>query len=253
MSVRKQSVADHARGACEAASREDPGLLPYGDTSALLEHENPGAACSVSCYTQAMARITRGLTFPDGTLCRVRGRSEESLSFCIQVRQCFLKSNLNHTVFFFQGICQEFSCDSEATFALNPDVCRSREKERPTQEVTAAPEAGAEVTRSGPGWSAWRPVSACSFTCLVPARGLQMMARTCRARVCEGVDSTLGLCEDRTTSCSKLITPFQFASQTCENFGISKLSGIGMQLTSTALDPDRACRVACQDRDYSYR
>ena len=99
MSVRKQSVADHARGACEAASREDPGLLPYGDTSALLEHENPGAACSVSCYTQAMARVTRGLTFPDGTLCRVRGRSEESLSFCIQVRQCFLKCHTNHTVF----------------------------------------------------------------------------------------------------------------------------------------------------------
>ena len=89
MSVRKQSVADHARGACEAASREDPGLLPYGDTSAMLEHENPGAACAVSCYTAAMARVTRGLTFPDGTLCLVKGRSDQSLSFCIQVRQDF--------------------------------------------------------------------------------------------------------------------------------------------------------------------
>ena len=29
--------------------------------------------------------------------------------------------------------------------------------------------------------------------------------------------------------------------------------GIGMQLTSTAVDPDRACKVACQDRDFSYR
>ena len=85
MSVRKQSVADHARSTCEAASREDSSLLPYGDTSALLEHDNPGAACSVSCYSQAMARVSRGLTFPDGTLCRVKGRAEESLSFCIQV------------------------------------------------------------------------------------------------------------------------------------------------------------------------
>ena len=42
------------------------------------------------------------------------------------------------------------------------------------------------------GWSSWQPVSKCSFTCLVPARGLQMMTRTCEARVCEGVDSTLG-------------------------------------------------------------
>ena len=44
----------------------------------------------------------------------------------------------------------------------------------------------------------------------------------------------LGLCEDTSSSCRKLITPFQFASQTCENFRISKLSGIGMQLTSTS-------------------
>ena len=44
----------------------------------------------------------------------------------------------------------------------------------------------------------------------------------------------LGLCEDASSSCRKLITPFQFASQTCENFRISKLSGIGMQLTSTS-------------------
>ena len=98
------------------------------------------------------------------------------------------------------------------------------------------------------------------------------MSRVCEARVCEGVDSTLGLCEDAASSCRKLVTPFQFASQTCENFRISKLSGIktsdwltlcpysaligpgiGMQLTSTSVDPDRACKVACQDRDFSYR
>ena len=106
---------------------------------------------------------------------------------------------------------------------------------------------------SSPGWTTWQPVSKCSFSCLVPARGLQMMTRTCLAAVCEGIDSTIGLCEDRTTSCSKLITPFQFASQTCDNFKISKLSGIGMQLSSTKADPDRACKVACQDRDFSYR
>ena len=34
---------------------------------------------------------------------------------------------------------------------------------------------------------------------------------------------------------------------------LGKLSGIGMQLTSTTGDPDRACRVACQDTAISYR
>jgi len=80
-----------------------------------------------------------------------------------------------------------------------------------------------------------------------------MMNRRCTASVCEGIDSTLGLCEDTASGCRKLITPFQYASQTCENFRISKLSGIGMQLTNTAIDPDRACQVACQDREISYR
>ena len=103
MSVRKQSVADHARVTCEAASREDPGLLPYGDTSGLLEAENPGAACSVSCYTQAMARVTRGLAFPDGTLCRVKGRPEESLSFCVQVGKFYVVSSIIQNNFLMTG------------------------------------------------------------------------------------------------------------------------------------------------------
>ena len=30
-----------------------------------------------------------------------------------------------------------------------------------------------------PGWTKWRPGSKCSFSCLVPARGLQMVTRRC--------------------------------------------------------------------------
>ena len=142
-------------------------------------------------------------------------------------------------------MCQEFSCSSDATYSLHRELCDDISSQHEDIQVT--------TTKASPGWSPWKPISKCSFTCLVPARGLQMLTRTCEARVCEGVDSTLGICEDTSSSCRKLITPFQFASQTCENFRISKLSGIGMQLTSTSQDPDRACKVACQDRDYSYR
>ena len=86
-----------------------------------------------------------------------------------------------------------------------------------------------------------------------PRNWFNLMLVRCTSRVCEGIDSTLGLCEDTSSGCQQLITPFQFASQTCENFRISKLSGIGMQLTNTATDPDRSCQVACQDRKISYR
>ena len=147
-------------------------------------------------------------------------------------------------------MCQEFSCDDAATYQLDSDLCKEKSALLHDQGVVAL---DTDQQDDNDGWTPWTPVSKCSFSCLVPARGLQMMTRVCKARVCEGVDSTLGLCDDKATSCRKLITPFQFASQTCDNFRIGKLSGIGMQLTSTTLDPDRACKVACQDRDYSYR
>ena len=162
------------------------------------------------------------------------GQPESQQSFCIE------------------GVCQEFSCDPAGTYQLHPDSCSERNQEL-VRPPGSPPHTPPSSSSSSSGWTAWQAVSKCSFSCLVPARGLQMMTRSCLARVCEGIDSTIGLCQDRTTSCAKLITPFQFASQTCDNFKISKLSGIGMQLSSTTADPDRACKVACQDRDFSYR
>ena len=34
-----------------------------------------------------------------------------------------------------------------------------------------------QVMSNFPGWTKWRPGSKCSFSCLVPARGLQMVTR----------------------------------------------------------------------------
>ena len=229
----KQSVADHSRKSCQSASRHDSSLLPYGDVASLLEGSNSVQACSVSCYTVDNVKVTRGWTFPDGTVCKVFGQTQSQKSFCIE------------------GVCQEFSCRPGATYRLHPDICSEKENQL-SQDISEVSSPGKQSSASS-GWTAWKAVSGCSFSCLVPARGLQMMTRSCVARVCEGIDSTIGLCQDRTTSCNKLITPFQFSSQTCDNFKISKLSGIGMQLSSTTADPDRACKVACQDREFSYR
>ena len=85
MTVRKQSVADHTRNSCEAASRQDTSVLPFGDVSTILEHDNPVQACSVSCFTNNNIKVSRGWTFPDGTVCKVSGRSSSQISFCIQV------------------------------------------------------------------------------------------------------------------------------------------------------------------------
>ena len=66
MAETKRSVADHSRQSCQAASRKDSQLLPYGDVSNLLEGSNTLQACSVSCYTLDNVKVTRGWTFPDG-------------------------------------------------------------------------------------------------------------------------------------------------------------------------------------------
>lgn len=228
MTVRKQSVADHSRQACQVASRHDHSLLPYGDISSILQHRDPAQACSISCFTLSNKKVRRGWSFPDGTVCKIDGDHSTKHSFCIH------------------GVCQHFSCNSDSTYYLHPDLCRSGANTHRDENLSLE-------SSKLKGWTKWQPSSKCTFSCLVPARGLQMMTRRCTASVCEGIDSTLGLCEDTASGCRKLITPFQYASQTCENFRISKLSGIGMQLTNTATDPDRACQVACQDREISYR
>ncbi|XP_023320697.1 A disintegrin and metalloproteinase with thrombospondin motifs 18 isoform X2 [Eurytemora carolleeae] len=261
MSVPRASVLDYSRELCTTASHSDADILPFGDMNAL-DNPDPDLACRISCFTIEKRLISKNWFFPDGTRCYIKGVEN---SFCIH------------------GVCEKFSCldpsqpspaypnhaplystnKPEQIHILDPSFCTLK-SEKPNLNYLNTDIESTRLTRltnfnggstpvSWSTWSAWRPDSKCVFSCLVPARGLQMMSRRCEYPPCTGLSSTISICEDISSDCSKLQTPFQFASQLCARFQLIKLSGIGMQLSSTDEDPDRGCRIACQDSSISYR
>ncbi|KAF0300550.1 A disintegrin and metalloproteinase with thrombospondin motifs adt-1 [Amphibalanus amphitrite] len=89
--------------------------------------------------------------------------------------------------------------------------------------------------------------------------GQSLFRRRCQQSPCRGLDKTVRHCEPQRdgTDCVSLRTPFEYATAVCQRYrkklSLSQLSGIGLQLSASADDPDRPCTVTCQDRDASLR
>ncbi|GLH06157.1 A disintegrin and metalloproteinase with thrombospondin motifs 18, partial [Gryllus bimaculatus] len=116
-----------------------------------------------------------------------------------------------------------------ATFGLAPESCEGRSKGRRRDADARAPEG-------------------CFAGCVAPGRGLRVVAPP-------GRRPTLRLCEPDHLECGRMRTPFEYASTICGGLRerVQRLSGLGMQLSAAAHDPDRPCRVACQDADLQRR
>lgn len=56
-------------------------------------------------------------------------------------------------------------------------------------------------------------------------------------------------------SCDKIETTQEFATNLCKKYQkkVRGLSGNGMQIAPSSIDPDRGCKVACQDEYLSHR
>lgn len=56
-------------------------------------------------------------------------------------------------------------------------------------------------------------------------------------------------------SCDKIETTQEFATNLCRKYQkkVRGLSGIGMQIAPSPIDPDRGCKVACQDEYLPHR
>ncbi|KAJ4448313.1 hypothetical protein ANN_10328 [Periplaneta americana] len=150
---------------------------------------------------------------------------------------------------------KEFVCDNYdmAPFSTLPEMCPvssrlqvSRNKGR-RREVP-------ELRRL------WSPASGCHFNCLAPGRGLRLVvAKDIKCRLednCEGGRVTsIQLCEPDKLGCGRLKTPFEHATTVCSKYRerVRRLSGFGMQISPVAQDPDRPCRVACQDDEVNHR
>ncbi|XP_069944099.1 A disintegrin and metalloproteinase with thrombospondin motifs adt-1-like isoform X1 [Cherax quadricarinatus] len=201
--------------------------------------------CEVECETTGRGVEASGKSFPDGTVCQ----SASSLpAFCVA------------------AVCTEFRCESNALYGADPLTCRPDvgvpDPHRPLGPsdywklpITTTTSTPPPSDIKNPQWGPWSPASTCRFSCLTPAKGIQLVSRKCQSWGCTGVNKNIQICSPATQDCHRLKSTFEYASEVCGRFKteVDQLSGVGMQLASTKEDPDRSCTVACQDSVLNYR
>ncbi|XP_071514817.1 A disintegrin and metalloproteinase with thrombospondin motifs adt-1-like isoform X2 [Panulirus ornatus] len=236
---KRKTLQDFAEETCKNQARNSAhltGLAARLPDEGLLH-------CEVECETLGQGVQSSEKSYPDGTVCQ----SATSLpAFCVA------------------GVCTEFRCDANTLYGADPLTCRpdmgAPDPHRPLGPQAPSHTTTRPLTPTTSGyddsqWGPWRPASTCRFSCLKPAKGIQLVSRKCLERGCIGVNRNIQVCTPLKPECDRIRTPFEFASEVCARFKISvdQLSGVGMQLSSTKDDPDRSCTVACQDSTLNYR
>lgn len=117
----------------------------------------------------------------------------------------------------------------------------------------------------------WIVKSGCHFSCMEQSSGIQVVAsikdrsmniQLCQAQIDVSAEPrwfSAKLCDFLIHSyfqaCDKLQTTREFATKLCKNYQskVRGLSGSGIQISPSVNDPDRGCKVACQDEYIAYR
>ncbi|CAH2003513.1 unnamed protein product [Acanthoscelides obtectus] len=222
--VPRLTIREFADQICNRASDVDKDLTGLGMQKISSDAEE---ACLVWCQKRQGGTKSRGWSFPDGTACQTRRNRYGKVSYCIK------------------GRCEDFTCDShsESTFALSSDHCPN---EREDNEVTAARRTG---LRRREGAVRWKSASGCHYNCVAPGTGVRLVSNKA------GGGASIQLCKPEKFGCTKVKSPFQHASMVCTKYKerVRRLSGLGMQISPAVEDPDRPCRIACQDDTISHR
>ncbi|KAK3854247.1 hypothetical protein Pcinc_039261, partial [Petrolisthes cinctipes] len=234
-SGRRLTVQDYAHDTCRTLARTS--LLLTG-TAVRVPDKGLITHCKVDCKHKGRGIQATEKSFPDGTVCQ---SSSSFPAFCVA------------------GACTEFRCEPDALYGADPLTCRpdmgAPDPHRPLGPIRPTTPSTHQLTRH-PEWGPWKAASTCRFSCLQPAKGIQLVSRECLGRGCLGVSKNIQICTPpNPLECDKLRTPIEYASEVCGRFksNVDKLSGVGMQLASTRDDPDRSCTVACQDALLDYR
>lgn len=116
----------------------------------------------------------------------------------------------------------------------------------------------------------WIVKSGCHFSCMEQSSGIQVVAsikdRSMNIQLCQAQIDVSSLPSQLTRlgdfwtrlsfqACDKLQTTREFATKLCKNYQskVRGLSGSGIQISPSVNDPDRGCKVACQDEHIAYR
>ncbi|CAH1169956.1 unnamed protein product, partial [Phaedon cochleariae] len=231
--VPRLTIREFADQICRRAKEIDPDLSGSGMQKISSD---PEEACLVWCQKTNGSPKSRGWTFPDGTACQIRRNRYGKASYCIK------------------GRCEEFVCDpaEEAAHALSPDRCPGAGPDRvDDNEVGGATTGwGGAGLRGREGAQRWKSASGCHYNCVSPGAGVRLV----RAQR-KGGRASIQLCRPEQFGCSRVKTSFQHASMVCSKYKerVRRLSGLGMQILPAVEDPDRPCRIACQDDFISHR
>ncbi|CAG9564251.1 unnamed protein product [Danaus chrysippus] len=221
--VPRMTVGDFADQICRRARDVDPDLIGTG--LQRLDTDDSHSTCAVWCDTRGGGYKSRGWTLPDGTSC-----STVANKYCIS------------------GVCRKFSClgNTDTEFSLASADCEWEA----LHVQTATPH-----TKSSGTWrrevGRWVATSACHYRCMLRGSGLRLVRAQQR--------TSIQLCTPDTDTadrgCSDHMSPYQFATMVCSKYKerVRRLSGLGMQISPALEEPDRPCRVACQDERVSHR
>ncbi|KOB64852.1 Uncharacterized protein OBRU01_20113 [Operophtera brumata] len=101
--------------------------------------------------------------------------------------------------------------------------------------------------------SQWRPTSGCHYHCITPGVGVRLVQSASKSL------SSIQLCHPDSSrhdlGCTQRKSPYQYATMVCSKYKerVRRLSGLGMQISPVLEDPDRPCRIACQDERVPHR
>ncbi|XP_012252823.3 A disintegrin and metalloproteinase with thrombospondin motifs adt-1-like [Athalia rosae] len=229
LKVPSTTVNEFADQICARAKEVDVELT---GTGLQRVSSDPEEACTVWCHMKSRGSKTRGWTFPDGTACRTRKHQFHKTSYCIG------------------GRCEEFLCSDyendkfldlpEKCYSLNTNfIDRNDDIDLLSRNLN--------IDRP----DNWISASGCHFNCIAPGIGIRLVNRF----KMKSNETSIQLCDPDSNSCGRLRSPYQFATSICNKYKerVRRLSGLGMQISPSIEDPDRPCRVACQDDTVSHR
>ncbi|XP_030381356.1 A disintegrin and metalloproteinase with thrombospondin motifs 16 [Scaptodrosophila lebanonensis] len=95
----------------------------------------------------------------------------------------------------------------------------------------------------------WVVKSGCHSSCMAESKGLQVVSSRYTGT------RNIQLCTHKVKPCERLTTAAEYAEQTCARYKLKVrgLSGHGAQISASIDEPDRSCRVGCQDEFIKYR
>ncbi|CAK1584204.1 unnamed protein product [Parnassius mnemosyne] len=228
--VSRMTVREFVDQICLRARDVDPDLIGTG--LQRIDSDDVSSACAVWCDTRGGGYKSRGWSLPDGTAC-----SKISPMFCIS------------------GVCQKFTCNthSDTEFSLRPSDCEWEALQLQTatpHSVTPSKNSGTWRRAAG---SQWRPTSGCHYHCVSPGTGVRLVHSVSKQI------TSIQLCRPDAArpdlGCSQRKSPYQYATMVCSKYKdrVRRLSGLGMQISPALEDPDRPCRIACQDERVAHR